>query len=67
MTTWIILGWNIRGINSQARWHDIKQIIDECNYNIICFQETKREYLDHSYIRNFCPRKFTQFHYTLVV
>jgi hypothetical protein len=40
---WNILDWNIRGINSQARWNDIRQRIDETNCNILCLQETKRE------------------------
>jgi hypothetical protein len=39
----------------------IRQKIDECNCDIICFQETKRETFDHSYIKNFCPRKFNNF------
>jgi exonuclease III len=58
---WIILDWNLRGINSQTRWDDIRQKIDESGYNVICFQETKREHFDNDYLRNFCPRRFNQF------
>ena len=60
---WIILNWNLRGINSQIRWDAIRLKIEESNCNIICFQETKREDFDHSYIHNFCPRKFNKFAY----
>jgi exonuclease III len=39
-------------------------LVNERKCNIICFQVTKREYFDHSYLRNFCTRKFTNFNYT---
>jgi exonuclease III len=64
MNCWNILDWNVRGINFQNRWDDIRQRISECNCNIICLQETKREYFDHTYLRNFCPKKFSHFNYT---
>jgi exonuclease III len=67
MSSWNILDWNIRGINSQARWDDIRQRIEESNCCIISLQETKRENFDLTYLRNFCPRKFNQFHYTASV
>ena len=60
---WTILNWNLRGINSQVRWDNIRLKVDELNCNIICFQETKREFIDHSYIHNFCPRRFNKFAY----
>jgi exonuclease III len=56
--------WNIRGINSQNRWNDIRQRIDESNCNILCLQETKRESFDQAYLRNFCPKNLNQFAYT---
>lgn len=59
-----ILNWNVRGINSQTRWNDLSRKIEECNCNIICLQETKTESFDHSYIKNFCPRRFNQFAYS---
>jgi exonuclease III len=58
---WTILDWNLRGINSQTRWNDIRQKIDESSYNVICFQETKRESFDHAYLHNFYPRRFSHF------
>ena len=57
------MNWNLRGINSQIRWDDIRLKVEESNCNIICFQETKREVFDHSYIHNFCPRRFNKFEY----
>jgi exonuclease III len=62
--SWNILNWNIRGINSQERWDDIKQRVEECNCNIICLQETKREHFELSYLRNFCHKKFNKYAFT---
>jgi hypothetical protein len=52
--SWNILDWNIRGINSQEIWDDIREKIHESNCNIICLQETKREQFDLAYLKNFC-------------
>jgi hypothetical protein len=60
---WCILDWNVRGINSQTRWDDIYRKVDESNCNIICLQETKRDFFDQAYLRKFCPRRFNQFAY----
>jgi exonuclease III len=48
---WNLLDWNLRGINSQPRWDDIRQRSEESNCAIMCFQETKREHFDLAYIR----------------
>ena len=60
---WIILNWNITWINSHERWDAIRLKVDESNCNIICFQETKREFFDHSYIHKLCPGRFNKFAY----
>ena len=60
---WIIMDWNLRGINSQTRWDDIRKNVDESNCNVMCFQETKKESFDLSYIKKFCPKRFNQFSY----
>jgi exonuclease III len=60
---WRVMDWNIRGINSQERWDDISNKINESNCNIICMQETKREIFDTTYIKKFCPRRLNQFAY----
>jgi exonuclease III len=56
-----ILCWNVRGINAAEKWPSIRNKIDESNYEILCFQETKKEQFDSSFIRNFAPRKFDKF------
>ena len=61
---WNILNYNVRGINSQTRWYDMRARIDESNCCIICIQETKRDTFDQAYLRNFSPRRFNQFVYT---
>ena len=61
---WYIVDWNLRGINSQRRWDEIRAKADESNCHIMCFQETKREHFDHACIRNFCPRRINQFAYS---
>ena len=58
---WIILCWNVRGINSDKKWHAIKDRINDSFCDIICLQETKRETFDDAYIRNFCPPSFDQY------
>ena len=62
--SWYFVDWNIRGVNSQERWDDIRQRSNESNCNIICLQETKREHFDLAYIKNFCHRKFNKFAYS---
>ena len=58
---WKILDWNVRGVNSQGRWDDLFNKINESNCNIVCLQETKREIFDNAYIRKFCPHRLNQF------
>ena len=60
---WNILNWNVRGINSQTRWDDLRDKIDESNCGIICLQETKKEAFDQYYLRNFSHGRFNQFAY----
>ena len=60
---WNILNWNIRGINAETKWLALRQKIEESAAGIICFQETKREGFDLSYVHNFCPHRFTKFEY----
>ena len=61
--SWNILNWNVRGINSQTRWDDLRARIEESNCGVICIQETKRDSFDQAYLRNFSPRRFNQFAY----
>jgi mannosylglycoprotein endo-beta-mannosidase len=58
-----ILCWNIRGINSESKWDAIRSKVTESKCDIICLQETKREFFDSQYIRNFCPPSFDSFEF----
>ena len=62
--SWYFVDWNIRGANSHIHWDAIKAKADESNCHVLCLQETKREHFDHSYIKNFCPRRLNQFAYS---
>lgn len=53
--------WHIlcfRGINAIKKWDAVRNKIEESACLVICLQETKREFFDASYIRNFAPRCF---------
>lgn len=39
-----VLCWNIRGLNSEDKWKAIRSKVTECDCDIICLQETKREF-----------------------
>lgn len=60
---WNLLNWNVRGINSQERWDDLRFFFEESNCGFICLQETKREIFDNSYLRKLPPRRFSIFAY----
>lgn len=59
--SWNILCWNVRGINAAEKWPSIRKKIEESNCDIFCFQETKKENFDLSFIQNFAPRRFDKF------
>ena len=58
---WVILSWNIRGINSEGKWDAIKTKILESKCDILCSQETKREFFDEAYVKKFCPPHMNEF------
>jgi exonuclease III len=45
------------------KWIVVRRKIKETNCDIICIQETKREWFDQAYLRNFCPSHFDCFEY----
>lgn len=53
---WNVLCWNVRGVNHREKWDPIRNKIDECNANIFCLQETKKEDIDLSFIKKFAPK-----------
>ena len=42
---WNILNWNVRGINSQTRWDDIRAKIDESNCVSFAFKKQRETHL----------------------
>jgi len=52
---WKILSWNVRGLNAPWKWNPIRNKVNEAQCDIICFQETKMEFIDSTTLRNFCP------------
>jgi exonuclease III len=60
---WKVLCWNVRGSNAIGKWTAIRSKIKETNCDIICLQESKREFFDHAYLRNFCSSQFDSFDY----
>jgi exonuclease III len=60
---WKILCWNIRGLNSAAKWLSLRDKIKESFCDVICLEETKREFLEQAYIKNFCQPAFVCFDY----
>jgi exonuclease III len=58
---WNVFCWNVRGLNDKDKRLAVFNKIDECHCSIVCLQETKCQYFDHSFIRSFCPKRFDQF------
>jgi hypothetical protein len=58
---WNILCWNILGLNATGKWDVVSNKLEESTCSIVCLQETKREYLDMAFIKNFAPRRFDCF------
>lgn len=58
---WNILNWNIRGINDSSKWLALRNKISETNCDIVCLQETKKEFFDHRFIKNFYPKRINKF------
>jgi exonuclease III len=58
---WSVLSHNVRGINSTAKWNAIRCSIRDAGCEVICLQETKKEFFDSAYLKNFCPAHFDSF------
>jgi exonuclease III len=61
---WSFLAWNVRGINSQAKWNAIQNKISENNCSLVCLQETKRNSFDFAYLKNFCLGQLGNFEFS---
>lgn len=60
---WKILCWNVRGINTRNKWDAIKNKVVDYFCDIVCFQETKKEVFDNSFLKNVCPPCFDKFEF----
>jgi exonuclease III len=58
---WVVLDWNVRGLNDKDKRLAVHNKIEESNCAVICLQETKCESFDHSFIRSFYPKRFDRF------
>jgi hypothetical protein len=58
---WSVLSHNVRGINSTAKWNAIRCSIRDAGCEVVCLQETKKEFFDLAYLKNFCPAPFDSF------
>jgi exonuclease III len=58
---WKLLNWNVRGLNDKDKRLLVYNKIKESQCAVICLQETKCQDFDHSFIRNFCPKRFDRF------
>ena len=53
--SWKVMTWNVRGINSSWKWDSIKNKISEAQCDIVCLQETKKDFLDPFFLKKICP------------
>jgi hypothetical protein len=58
---WKVLSWNVRDMNDSRKWSAIRNKVEESACVALCFQETKRATFDLSYLKNFCPIRFSKF------
>jgi exonuclease III len=49
--------------NSEGKWEAIQSKILESGCDILCLQETKREFFDASYVKKFWPSRFDNFEF----
>jgi hypothetical protein len=58
---WIILDWNVRGLNDADKQRAVRAKIEEGNCSIFSIQETKKEAIDCSFMKKIVPKCFTKF------
>lgn len=60
---WNVLCWNVRGLNASRKWDSVKNKVLCANCGIICFQETKKESFDQTFIKKILLPNFDEFIY----
>jgi exonuclease III len=58
---WVVLCWNIRGLNAQSKQLALMNAIITSGCSVICLQETKKNDFDISFIKSCCPKKFDDY------
>lgn len=57
---WNILCWNVRGLNAARKWDSVRNKVVEANCDV-CFQETKKDSFDPSFVRKILPANFDDY------
>jgi hypothetical protein len=57
---WKVLSWNVRGMNDNRKWNAIRNKIEKMHVWPFVFRKPKTS-IDLNYLRNFCPRRFSNF------
>jgi len=57
---WLVLCWNVRGLNAARKWDSVKNKVLNSNCDIVCFQETKKDDFDQAFLRNILPPAFDE-------
>jgi exonuclease III len=60
---WIVLCWNIRGLNDKSKQLALLNAINTSACSVVCLQETKKCHFDIEFIKSCCPRRFDDFVY----
>ena len=53
--SWSVLCLNVRGLNAARKWDSVRNKVTDANCEIACFQETKKDSFDSSFLRKICP------------
>jgi exonuclease III len=59
--SWQILCWNIRGLNDSNKWDAVRSKVEESACAVFCLQETKKQDVDSTFVRNLAPRRFDKY------
>ena len=60
---WLVLCWNIRGLNAKTKQLALMNAIKLSGCDIVCLQETKKSHFDLAFIKACCPLGFDDFVY----
>jgi exonuclease III len=58
---WIVLHWNMRGLNNDDKKKAVRAKIEENSCSIFCIQETKIDSFDCSSMKKITPKRFSKF------